>query len=985
MYTFCDIYNDDFQEDPISFNDLSPSELFHYGTPRHSGRYPWGSGKNPQRNRNIYSSVKDLKSKGYTEKQIADTWGMSTTELRKIISLGKAELYAQNQITAKELKEKGYSNTAIGKRMGVPESTVRNWLNEDKKIKQSIAFEKADVLKEFVDLNDYTDIGPGIESYLGCSRTQLKNAVKILEDQGYQVQYYNIDQMGTNHKTTVTVLAKPGSPYRTGDDKYDYSSIACRVLDENGNVARLGIERPVSVDPSRVHVRYAEDGGADRDGAIYIRPGQADINFGGARYAQVRIGVGDTHYIKGVAMMDPTLPPGVDILVNSNKKRGTPLISDDPNAKTVLKPMKRNEKTGDIDWDNPFGASVKDGIKVQKTYIDPKTGEQKLSPINVVYEEGDWSKWTKHLPAQFASKQTVPLAKRQLALAKLDTEAEFENIMSLTNPTVKRKLLWDFAEDCDAKAVDLNAAPLPRQAWHVLMPFPDIKEGEVYAPNYRDGETVALVRFPHEGTYQIPICKVKNKGSVADKFIHNAPDAIGVNAKTAAQLSGADFDGDTVIAIPISDKVRIRNKPPIQELVNYDPKESYPAYPGMKAIKHSDQQMKMGVVSNLITDMTLAGAPDNELVRATKYAMCIIDSEKHKLNHQQCFIDQNIAGLQKKYQPHNDGSGRFGGAGTLISKAGSPVDIPIRSDYYKPDPVTGKKIYSPVSPEKATYDYIPTKVKVGENSDGTPIMKTKNLTLYTDKDGRKYTRDPNDKKKRWYRSDDDISKAKTTYRTQKSTKMAEAEDAYTLTSGGSKEHPGYPMEAVYADYANSMKSLGNRARVAWVNTGKLTYNPEAAKKYKSEVASLKSKNDEASRNAPLERQAQALANKTMAKKLEENPNLDREHVMKYRGQAINASRKAVGAHKQKVSITPKEWEAIQAGAISDNLLMNILNNADADIIRQYAMPNNRRELTTVQKNKIKIMNNTGYTLTDIADSLGVSPSTVSRVINGEIA
>ena len=32
--------------------------LMHYGTPRHSGRYPWGSGENPyQRNGDFYESA----------------------------------------------------------------------------------------------------------------------------------------------------------------------------------------------------------------------------------------------------------------------------------------------------------------------------------------------------------------------------------------------------------------------------------------------------------------------------------------------------------------------------------------------------------------------------------------------------------------------------------------------------------------------------------------------------------------------------------------------------------------------------------------------------------------------------------------------------------------------------------------------------------------------------------------------------------------
>lgn len=969
--------------DSIYISDTIGNFCKMYGTPRHSGRYPWGSGKNPQRNKHIYTSYNELKKKGYTEKQIADNWNMSTTELRKCISLGSNEIREQNRLTAKDLKDKGYSIAAISRRMDAPESTVRSWLDESIALRKSKTAEKADILKEFVDKNDYVDIGPGTEQFLDQTRTSFKNSVKMLEDQGYQVQYYPVDQMGTNHKTTITVLAKPGSPYRSGEEKFDISSIACRVVDESGNVSKLGLEKPVSVDPSRIKVNYTtgDKGGIERDGLIFIRPGNPDLSLGSARYAQVRIAVNDSHYIKGMAVYDPSLPKGVDILINSNKKPGTPLISDDPDAKTVLKPMKRNEKTGDIDWDNPFGASIKDPkklIHVQREYTG-EDGKKHLSSINVVNEEGDWATWKKTLPAQFLSKQTLPLAKRQLALEKADREAEFDIIKNMTNPTIKRKMLQDFADNCDAAAVDLSAAPLPRQAWHVLMPFPDIKQGEVYAPRYRDGETVALVRFPHEGTYQIPICKVRNKGTTADKFLHNAPDAIGINQKTASQLSGADFDGDTVIVIPISDKSRIRAKDPIPELVKFDTEEAYPKYKGMKVISHAEQQLKMGVVSNLITDMTLAGADTSELVRATKYAMTIIDSEKHELNHKQCYIDQNINQLQRKYQKHSYDD-RYGGAGTIISRAGSPKAVDARQPYYDINPTTGEKIYK--APKNDTFTYIPTKVKTVDPKTGEVKTKVAKLTLYTDKKtGRQFTVDPEDHKKRLYRTDADIAKAKTEKRKQNSTKMAEEKDAYKLTSGGSKAHPGHPMEALYADFANDMKALGNKARLEYLKTGKLIYSPEAAKTYQEEVKSLNSKLRLALSNAPLERKAQALANKTMYRKKQDNPNLDAEHISKYKGQALNAARKAVGAHKQRIDISDREWEAIQAGAISDSKLRSILDNTDSDILKQKAMPRNTPVLRTSQVNKIKAMANSGYSLTDIADAIGVSVTTISNTLN----
>lgn len=67
----------------------------------------------------------------------------------------------------------------------------------------------------------------------------------------------------------------------------------------------------------------------------------------------------------------------------------------------------------------------------------------------------------------------------------------------------------------------------------------------MYAPNYKDGETVALIRYPHGGTFEIPILTVNNKQAEGKRVLGNTPaDAIGINSKVAGRLSGADFDGD---------------------------------------------------------------------------------------------------------------------------------------------------------------------------------------------------------------------------------------------------------------------------------------------------------------------------------------------------------------------------------------------------------------------------------------------------------
>lgn len=977
--------------DSIYISDQSGDYKSDIGTPQHyyndpngSGRYRKGTGEKPQRNKDIYTMYNELRKAGLTEKQILDMWQMKSTKFRQLYSLGSAETRHDNVVEAHRLLDLGYSKSAIGRRMGVNESTVRSWLDDSIDIRKSKVSERADVLKKFVDEHGYVDIGAGTEMYLGCTATSLKNTVAMLEQEGYKRQYYKVPQMGTNHRTTMLVLAAPGMPYKIGNEKFEIPSLATagRQFDENGNVGALGLLKPVSVDSKRILIKYTEDdgtGGAEKDGLIELR-GTPELSLGRARYAQVRIGVDDTHYLKGMAITNNDMPDGIDIIFNTNKKKDVPVMSDDPKADSVLKPMKRNETTGEIDWDNPFGATIKkkdsdtddddfddDSVKAQRHYIDPKTGEKKLSPVNIVSEEGDWSKWGKKLSPQFLGKQKPALAKRQLDLYYADRLAEFEEIKSLTNPTIKKKLAYDFGETCDGDAVRLKAAEFPGQAYHVLLPFKSIKDNECYAPNYPDGQRVALIRFPHAGTFEIPVLTVHNKGSEADNYIHNARDAIGINAKVAKQLSGADFDGDTALVIPLSDKVRLDAKSPLRELKDFDPQTEYKGYEGMKVISKAQQQIEMGIVSNLINDMTLQGAPEDEVARAVKHSMVVIDAKKHKLDYNRSYEENRIRALQETYQKHADGTSGFGAA-TLLSRSKSEIRVNARKDRYRIDPKTGEKIFEDT---KETYTYINAKDSNGDR---------KKLTLIQDKkNGGYFTIDPITRE-RVYRTEKEIARAKTEPRTQISTKMYEAKDAYTLTSGGSKEHPGTRMEAVYAEHANRMKALANEARLLYLETPNLKYNKEAKQLYSEQVKSLDKKLRIALSNAPLERQAQLLANKTIAKKLEENPHMDAEHKKKYKGQAINAAREAVGAKKTRIFIEDDEWEAIQHGAISDNKLRQILANTDLDILKQRALPRTGNKISSAVTNKIRMMSIAGYSTAEIAEATGVSKSTVSKYV-----
>lgn len=352
--------------------------------------------------------------------------------------------------------------------------------------------------------------------------------------------------------------------------------------------------------------------------------------------------------------------------------------------KEVLKPIKN-------DPDNPFGSNIKDAdLGGQYWYVDKKDGKKKLGLINKRSDEGDWTEWKDALPSQFLSKQSLTLAKKQLDLAKAERKQEYDDIMALTNPTVKKYYLQKFADKCDGAAVDLKAAALPGQKYHVILPNNTLKDNEVYAPGYKDGTKLALVRYPHGGTFEIPICTVNNKNAVGEKMIgKQSIDAICINSKVASRLSGADFDGDTVMCIPTHDnkgRVRISSRDQLKQLENFEPKSYkydlktvdkngqehyYRNGKEFKVMKRTD--MEMGKISNLITDMTLQGAPDDHLARAVKHSMVVIDAEKHKLDYNQSYKDNNITSLKQLYQKKENG--KYGGAGTIVSRAKSPVNV----------------------------------------------------------------------------------------------------------------------------------------------------------------------------------------------------------------------------------------------------------------------------------------------------------------------
>lgn len=899
---------------------MNDDELMHYGTPRHSGRYPWGSGENPyQSSTGLYGMAKQLKSQGMSDKEIAESFGMSIREYKSAYSNAKNEVRAANRAEALRLKDKGYSNTAIGKRMGVNESTVRSWMDEDIAERSSISKNTAKALKSAVDDKKYIDIGGGVENQMGISRTALDNAVKMLKDEGYTVHYIQTEQLGTGHKTSIKVLAPPDTTYsEVWNHKADIEFPGFHSEDKGRTIDKIG--KPVSISSKRIKINYAEEGGKDKDGVIELRRGVDDISLGKAKYAQVRIAVDGTHYLKGMAMYRDDMPDGVDIIFNTNKAKGTPMLGEKDNS--VLKPMKK-------DQDNPFGATIKgerELILAQRYYTD-KNGKRQQSAINIVNEEGDWNTWRKSLSSQMLSKQSPMLAKKQLKLAYDLKQDEFDSIMKLENPVIRQQLLDKFADGCDSAAVHLKAAGLPRQASKVILPFPSMKENEVYAPSFRDGEEVVLIRYPHGGTFEIPRLKVNNKVPDAKKTLHNAQDAIGINAKVAERLSGADFDGDTVLVIPTS-TAKIKTSKPLDGLKDFDPQRDYKAYPGMPEVKGSgfNKQQQMGNVSNLITDMTIKGATPDELARAVRHSMVIIDAEKHNLNYKQSAIDNNIAELKKKYQ---GGSNR--GASTIISRASATAYVPVRKE------LTNTKYMT--DDEKKRY------------SKGEKIYRETGETYISKKTGKEVKR---------------ISK---------STKMAETSDANTLSSG-------YLIETVYSEHANKLKALANKARAESRSTDYIPYSKEAHVKYKDQVDSLNSKLNIALKNRPLERKAQLIANAKVKNVYAANPDMDSDDLKKLKGRCLTEARLQTGASKQQIKIEPKEWEAIQAGAISTNKLKSIVQNSDLDVLKQLAMPREMRGVTPAQESRIKVLESRGYTLAEIADAVGVSTDTITNVLQG---
>ncbi len=932
--------------------------LAHYGILRKSGRYPWGSGANPhQRSKAFLDVVDDLKKNHHmTDSEIAKAHGMSVADLRALRSQAVNTVKQEQIRTAQKLKDKGMGNSAIARQMGLNESSVRSLLEPGRQDKLNILQQTTDMLKRQVEEKGFLDVGSNVNldlpigdnpnSRIGISADKFNTALAMLKQEGYEVHTLKSKQVGTGEMTTYKVLTKPGVSQKEAFLNRDKIRTITEKSDDHGRTwTDASFKPPLHIDLKRVDVRYKEDGGADADGVIYVRPGVKDVSLGKSHYAQVRIAVNGTHYLKGMAVYKDDLPKGVDLQFNTNK-------SNTGNKLDAMKELKRDKETGEVDQSNPFGAMIKEGGQILDQHGKP------TSVMNLVNEEGDWDNWSRNISRQVLSKQSPELIKSQLDVTYDRRVDEFEKLKGLTNPQIKRKLLETFSNEADSASVHLKAANMPRQANKVLLPSNHVKPTEIFAPTFRDGERVALVRYPHAGTFEIPDLVVNNRSNEAKKLVGlkdggTARDVVVIHPKVAERLSGADFDGDAVVVIP-NDRGHITHTPALEGLKGFDPQSAYKPYHGMKTIDGgtynaetkkvdygtrpdgrpkppdaSRKQHEMGNVTNLISDMTIRGASSDELARAVRHSMVVIDSEKHVLDWQASARDNGIADLKRRYQGVNE-KGGLKGASTLITRA-TAQDHPLKRKNAKAGP--GKTRLSTATVDNAT---------------GKKLYELTGETL------------PNGKPA-----------------TFRSKKLAETDDAYTLVSQGR----GTRTEQLYADHSNRLKALANEARKAVVETKTIPYQPSAKLVYSHEVASLNSKLNRALKNSPLERQAQVVANRVVAQKRRANPDMQADELKKIKGMALTEARIRTGANKELVDITDREWEAIQHGAISNHKLEQILNNTDLEKLRERATPRVNPVMTPAITARAKQMIADGYPLSDVADNLGIPVSTITSQLN----
>lgn len=932
----------------MSYNPFS-KELKHYGTKRKSGRYPWGSGKDAYgHSRDFYAMIDDIKAKhpNIPETDIAKAMGLSVAELRSRKTIAKEVIIQEQTNRAVQLREKGVSLEEISKDLGIPQPTVRLRLKNAENIKESKLTNTVNVIRDAVDKHQIVDVGKGVDIQLGIANTKLNAALSVLRSEGYETYNLQTRNVGTTHFTNQKVIVPPGTGFGGAKRMIDRIHTMGEWT-ENDGLTFFGIHEPLSVSSKRVQVVNE----SLEDGTVYVRPGVKDLDMGKNTYAQVRIMVDGTHYIKGMAVLKHDLPEGVDLQVHSNKKKGTAKLD----ALKPLKTIKDENGKEVVDKDNPFGSM----IKRQIVEVDSKGNEKLKSALNLVNEEGDWYDWRKSVPSQVLAKQPHSLIKSQLQTTRDDVATRLKEIDNITNPVVRKKAYEDFADQVDSDAVDLRAAAFPRQRTQVIIPMPKMAKTEIYAPNFETGERVVLVRYPHGGRFEIPEVVVNNNNRAAKKLLGNATDAIGIHPVVAERLSGADFDGDTVVVIPNgSGKIKgveslgSQRKVYDDALGNFNPKALYGGFVksgedkdgnpigNFKLMRNTGKEM--GVITNLITDMQVQGARPEHVIRAVKHSMVVIDAEKHQLNYKESERQNNIAQLKELYQSHpNDPGKKPGGATTLLSRATAKervAEFKERSakDGGRIDPETGAIVYTPTNRTRSVFD--------------------KKTNTYTDEK---------------------------VLVTTEAKRLALTNDAYDLIS----PDRATPVERLYADHANEMKALANQARLKSVRTQSPKINPKAKAVYKDEVDKLNTDLRKALAQKPLNRRADVIAGAVVKRKLADDPTLryDTDRKRKVERQAKAAARARLGLEKPVINISDRQWDAIQSGAVSASKLREILDYADPKQVMEHALPRNNPVMTTAISSRAKAMLAAGITTADVAKALGISASTLrAAALRGDL-
>ena len=155
-------------------------------------------------------------------------------------------------------------------------------------------------------------------------------------------------------------------------------------------------------------------------------------------------------------------------------------------------------------------------------------------------------------------------------------------------------------------------------------------------------------------------------------------------------------------------------------------------------------------------------------------------------------------------------------------------------------------------------------------------------------------------------------------------------------------------------------------------------NKVASEVYKPEVQSLNKKLNTALLNAPRERQAQILSNTLYFKNIK--PGMDDDGIKKLKARSLAQARAETGASRTDIKITEKEWEAIQARAVSAKTVNDILLNTNIDRVRELATPR-QQSMTSAKASRAKTLLDGGYTYGEVAQALGVSPSAIRSAID----